>query len=103
MHFGRYIAVERTITPSEFACRFTLKNERFTAKVPAGYAPLFATRPRDPGAGSWCTFLRKREGGGFVCTIHPHRPSHCRDYRCYTMTISASDGTPREGSGAEKT
>jgi Fe-S-cluster containining protein len=101
MHFGRYIAIERTISPSEFLCRFTLKNERFSAKVPAEYGSLFATRPRDPGAGSWCTFLRKGDGGGFICTIHAHRPTHCRNYRCFTMTITGRNGTAagRIGSG----
>ncbi|MDD1674751.1 MAG: YkgJ family cysteine cluster protein [Methanomicrobiales archaeon] len=93
MNFGRYITVERRISPVEFICRFTLRSEIFSAKIVPEHIPLFSSRSRNPASASWCTFLREgTDGTAFVCTIFPHRPAHCRNYRCYTATISNRHG-----------
>jgi Fe-S-cluster containining protein len=94
MHFGRYVAIERSLGPGDFFCRFQITGELFRAHLEPGLRALFGEKKDTAAHPEWCTFLRRDpEGRGFLCTIHATRPPYCRSFRCYTLKIFSSDGT----------
>lgn len=97
---GRYITIERHISPIRFYCHISTSRESIPVTITPEYRDLHAHDSHPPGA---CPFLRKLpENGGYICTIHPFRPSLCREFKCKTMIIFDHEGR-EAGSIAGKT
>ncbi len=87
---GRYISIERHISPVRFYCHVGVSGESIPVTVSPEHRELHTQGNNPPGS---CLFLRKvPENGGYVCTIHPFRPSICREFKCRTMIIFDKEG-----------
>jgi uncharacterized protein len=93
MHFGRYVTIERCLSPGDFFCRFQITGDLFRARLEPACRALFAEKGDAAAHPEWCTFLRKDPAGkGFICTIHATRPTYCQCFRCYTLKIFSPGG-----------
>jgi Fe-S-cluster containining protein len=89
---GRHIRLERSLSPTSHSCRVQVTGELLPVQVHPEYRALYLSRAPPSFDSSWCPFLRRSEGGAFVCTIYSSRPGICRTFRCCTMRVIDGGG-----------
>ena len=91
-NFGQYLTIARELDKSRYYCRLSLTGEYFFAQVTSDIDFKRTASSRDP---TWCPFLLRKSEGKFLCSIHPTRPSFCREYRCSHLDILDAEGERR--------
>ncbi|MDD1673552.1 MAG: YkgJ family cysteine cluster protein [Methanomicrobiales archaeon] len=86
------MTIARELDKGRYYCRLSITGEYFFAQVTRDRDFKITASSRDL---SWCPFLLQESEGKFLCSIHPTRPSFCREYRCSQLDILDAEGERR--------
>lgn len=86
------MSLAASLSPRSHYLRVGVTGEILPVTVPPDCADLFAKRDPEHYDPSWCPFLRRVEEGTFLCTIYPARPGICRQFRCFTLSVTDASG-----------
>jgi len=96
---GKYIRIERQLDEQDYYCKDEISGEFFKAHVPSEFSNEIDqeyTSQIENGLDkpNGCIFFRRDPSGtGFTCAIYSTRPQICRNFKCYRMIITKTDGT----------
>ena len=89
---GRHISIERKLSSTSHYCRVAVTREVIPVTIHPEYRDIFSNPPPGSTDESWCPYLRRIADDEYICTIYPSRPSICRNFTCYSMTIRDKGG-----------
>jgi len=89
---GEIIRIREETGPLQFRIWYTTTGEEREVTVDTDKAGLFRTGSTAKPSLA-CPFLRTREDGRIVCTVHGSRPDLCRQYSCFRVLVLDPAGT----------
>jgi len=89
---GEIIEIRNETAPQEFHIMYTSTGEERTVRLDTDKKELFYSQDIKSIRPMACPFLRQKEPGTVICTVHNSRPELCRQYSCFRILILNPDG-----------
>lgn len=93
MYLGDYIQIEEKKGSYQFSCSCASTGTPFHAVVDEDKRDIFDNTEFSHQNPHACPFLRPKEDGRIVCTIHEDSPAQCKIYRCVVFRIFRADSS----------
>jgi uncharacterized protein len=97
---GEVISIRDVMNSDMFRIWFTTTGEERIVTLDLDKRDLFYQM--GPKSSMACPFLRQRDPGRVICTVHVSRPDLCRQYSCFRLLILNTEGK-RAGRVLDKT
>jgi hypothetical protein len=89
---GKHLSIAASLSSRSHYLKVGVTGEVVPVNVPPESRDLFSQKDPEHYDPSWCPFLRRAGAENFCCTIYPDRPGICRQYRCFSITITDPSG-----------
>jgi hypothetical protein len=89
---GEVIGIRDETGEGEFQIWYTITGEERRVRIDPDKQELFSRQDILKKRPMACPFLREREPGTLICTVHDTRPDLCRQYSCFRILILDAGG-----------
>lgn len=85
---GEIIGIREQTDEWEFLIEFSVTGEERQVRIDPDKQELFRAQDILKKRPMACPFLREREVGAVICTVHATRPGLCRQYGCFRVLVT---------------
>ncbi len=89
---GEIIGIRKQTGEWEYLIWFSVTGEERLVSIDPDKQELFRTQDILKKRPMACPFLREREEGTVICTVHATRPEICRQYGCFRVLVTGPGG-----------
>jgi len=89
---GEVIGIREKTGPAEFLVWYKITGEERQVWIDPDKQELFLRQDILKKRPMACPFLREREPGIVICTVHATRPDLCRQYSCFRILVLGPEG-----------
>jgi len=89
---GEIIGIREQTGESEYLIWFSVTGEERQVRIDPDKRELFRSQDILKKRALACPFLREREDGTVICTVHATRPGLCRQYGCFRVLVIGPEG-----------
>lgn len=89
---GEIIGIREQTGEWEYHIWFSVTGEERQVRIDPDKRELFLAQDILKKRPMACPFLREREDGAVICTVHASRPGLCRQYGCFRVLITGLGG-----------
>jgi uncharacterized protein len=89
---GEIIGIREQTGEGEYLIGFSVTGEERQVRIDPDKQDLFRAQDILKKRPMGCPFLREREDGAVICTVHATRPELCRQYGCFRVLVTGPGG-----------